>query len=217
MTEAEWLTTPDPERLSLYLAETATDRKLRLLTAACCRRLMAWNQQSRVLEALCRVERYADGQLADSTMEKWSREMWQAMGSRGTVQYVIRWALSVACLPRRSPAFVNDWQAMVRSEGGFSPELVRKLPTLARMILHEIFGNPFRPVGVDPSWLGWNSGTVLSLAQGIYEDRAFDRLPVLADALEDAGCHNAEILGHCRQPGEHVRGCWVVDLLLDKK
>jgi hypothetical protein len=62
-----------------------------------------------------------------------------------------------------------------------------------------------------------NEGTVPQIAQAIYTDRAFDRLPVLADALEDAGCADASILDHCRQPGEHVRGCWVLDLLLGKK
>ena len=66
----------------------------------------------------------------------------------------------------------------------------------------------------DVSWLAWNDGTVVKLAQAIYDDRAFDRLPILADALEDAGCQDADILGHCRQQGAvHVRGCWVVDLL----
>ena len=58
---------------------------------------------------------------------------------------------------------------------------------------------------------------MVKLAQGIYDDRAFDRMPVLADALEEAGCYDADILAHCRQPGEHVRGCWVVDLLLGKE
>lgn len=83
-------------------------------------------------------------------------------------------------------------------------------------ILHDIFGNPFRTVAADPSWLAWNNGTVPALAQAIYDDRAFDRLPILADALEDAGCHNADILEHCRGGGEHARGCWVVDLVLGK-
>src|SRR5581483_3527580 len=81
-------------------------------------------------------------------------------------------------------------------------------------LLREIFGNPFRPVTVNSTWLTSN---VISLAQTIYDERAFDRMPILADALEDAGCTNAEILQHCRQPGEHVRGCWVVDLLLGKE
>src|SRR5262249_20594224 len=77
-------------------------------------------------------------------------------------------------------------------------------------LLHDIFGNPFRTVLVDPSWLAWNGKTVLKLARGIYVGRAFDRLPILADALEDAGCTNADILDHCRGPGPHVRGCWVI-------
>ena len=63
----------------------------------------------------------------------------------------------------------------------------------------------------------WRTATVTSLALAIYEERAFDRLPILADALEDAGCTNADILGHCRGGGEHVRGCWVVDLVLGKE
>ncbi|MBA4192081.1 MAG: hypothetical protein C0467_29230 [Planctomycetaceae bacterium] len=75
------------------------------------------------------------------------------------------------------------------------------------------FGNPFRPVYVDPTWL---ASTVLQLAQGIYQDRAFDRMPILADALQDAGCDNDNILNHCRGDGPHVRGCWVVDQVLGK-
>jgi len=80
-------------------------------------------------------------------------------------------------------------------------------------ILRDIFGNPFNPVTLDSAWLTAN---VVGLAQSIYDERAFDRLPILADALEDAGCTNADILNHCRQPGEHVRGCWLVDLVLQK-
>jgi hypothetical protein len=85
--------------------------------------------------------------------------------------------------------------------------------------LHCIFGNPFRPVSLNPGWL---TPDVIALAQTAYENRSLpagtldnDRLAVLGDALEDAGCDNADILNHCRQPGEHVRGCWAVDLLLD--
>ncbi|MBL8793520.1 MAG: hypothetical protein JNM56_06430 [Planctomycetia bacterium] len=81
-------------------------------------------------------------------------------------------------------------------------------------LLRDIFGNPFRPITIDAAWL---TSTVVSLAQAIYNERAFDRLPILADALEDAGCDNADILNHCRQPGEHIRGCWCVDLLLGKQ
>jgi hypothetical protein len=81
-------------------------------------------------------------------------------------------------------------------------------------LLRDLFGNPFRPVELDPGWL---APSVVKLAQRIYEDRAFDRMPELADALGAAGCKVAEILSHCRQPGEHVRGCWVIDLILSRE
>jgi len=80
-------------------------------------------------------------------------------------------------------------------------------------LLRDIFGNPFRPVAADPSWL---TSTVVELAHGVYAEKAFDRLPILADALQDAGCEQPDILAHCRQPDEHVRGCWPVDALLGK-
>jgi hypothetical protein len=88
----------------------------------------------------------------------------------------------------------------------------KKQSPLAR----DIFGSPFRPVVVDPAWLLWNGGLVRRLAQSVYADRAFDRRPVLGDALEEAGCTDADILSHCRSGGPHVRGCWVVDALLGK-
>jgi hypothetical protein len=75
---------------------------------------------------------------------------------------------------------------------------------------------PPRRVAIDPAWLQWNWGTVPSIAKHIYDDLAFHDLPILADALTDAGCDNQEILDHCRSPGPHVRGCWVVDLILGK-
>jgi hypothetical protein len=80
--------------------------------------------------------------------------------------------------------------------------------------MRDILGNPFRPVTIDAAW---TSGTVVKLAQAIYDERAFDRMPILADALEDAGYTNQDILEHCRGGGEHVRGCWVLDLLLKRE
>jgi hypothetical protein len=84
-------------------------------------------------------------------------------------------------------------------------------------LLRDLFGPTIaRHIDVPASWLGWNDGCIVRIGQAIYDERAFDRMPILADALEDAGCDNADILNHCREPGEHVRGCWVVDLLLGK-
>jgi hypothetical protein len=91
-------------------------------------------------------------------------------------------------------------------------------------MLRDIFGNPFRPVSISPSILTWNDAIVVRLAQAAYEERHLpagtldtNRLAVLADALEEAGCTSEDILGHLRGPGPHVRGCWAVDLLLGKE
>jgi hypothetical protein len=84
-------------------------------------------------------------------------------------------------------------------------------------LLRDLFGNPFRPMMVEPAWLDWNDGCVAKLARAIYEERKYQDMKILGDALEEAGCGNPDILAHCRQPGEHVRGCWVVDLLLGLK
>jgi hypothetical protein len=83
-------------------------------------------------------------------------------------------------------------------------------------LLHDIFGNPFRPAAVDPTWLTWNCGTMVKLTKGIYDDRRFADLPILADALEEAGCQDQTILDHLRSPGPHVRGCWPLDLILGR-
>ena len=81
-------------------------------------------------------------------------------------------------------------------------------------LIDEIFGNPFCPVALDPTWL---SSTVLALAQGIYDEIAFDRMPILADALQDAGCEQDTILNHLRGDGPHTKGCWAVDLLTGRE
>jgi hypothetical protein len=80
-------------------------------------------------------------------------------------------------------------------------------------LLRDVFGNPFRPVNLDPPWL---TSTVLALATGMYASRDFSAMPILADALQDAGCEDGQVLAHCRGPGPHARGCWVVDLVLGK-
>ena len=83
-------------------------------------------------------------------------------------------------------------------------------------LLCEIFGNLFRPVSADPSWRVWERGTAMQLARGFYDDRRFGDLPILADALEEAGCTEASILQHCRGKGPHIRRCWCVSLLLSR-
>jgi hypothetical protein len=115
-------------------------------------------------------------------------------------------ARSVAGPKYRSRKAYGDAETKGRAE------TYRRQSTLLRCI----FGNPFRPAALDPAWLRRNDGTAAKLAQAVYEERRFADLPILADALEEAGCTDAAILAHCREPGDHVRGCWVVDLLLGK-
>jgi hypothetical protein len=101
-----------------------------------------------------------------------------------------------------SQADVEKWEEADSAESTAQADLLR-----------DIFGNPFRPVMFD---LSWRTSTVLALAKQMYESRDFTAMPILADALQDAGCEHADILAHCRGDGPHVRGCWVVDLVLGK-
>ena len=105
----------------------------------------------------------------------------------------------------------------------FREVLGAKPRNLLVSIIRDVFGNPFRPVASDPAWFAWNDGAVPKLAQTAYEQRNMPEgtldiglLAILADALEEAGCTDADILGHLRGPGPHVRGCWPVDLCLGK-
>jgi hypothetical protein len=109
-------------------------------------------------------------------------------------------------------------EAVRQGAGNAPPRIMRGEKAAQAALLRDILGPlPFRPVTVSPSWLSGNGGTVAKLAAAIYEERRFADLPILADALEDAGCTDAAVLAHCRGPGEHVRGCWAVDLLTGRE
>lgn len=106
-------------------------------------------------------------------------------------------------------------EAAARAVGGKNADGFAVERRLQCGFVRDIF-NPFRPVTINPAWFTWNDGTVQKVAQAIYDERAFDRLPILADALEEAGCTDTDILSHCRSGDDHVRGCWVIDLVLGK-
>jgi hypothetical protein len=105
-------------------------------------------------------------------------------------------------------------------EGPGSPEGAaarRREESIQADILRDIFGNPFRkPAALAPAVLAWNDEIAVRLARTIYQDRAFDDLPVLADALLEAGCDDEQLIAHCRSTKPHARGCWALDLVLAK-
>jgi hypothetical protein len=202
-------------------------RKLRLLACAFCRTVWQLLEDKRSRVAVEVAERFADGLATPDELRlagSGAREVW--------VQQELR---SISIDPQIEPEF-NSVRAACQAAYCVTDEKVREAtrvairnvtfiqasrysvrhPWFECRLLRELFGNPPVAVLIATSWVLWRDGTIPKLAQAIYDERAFDRLPILADALEDAGCTNIDILTHCRQPGEHVRGCWVVDLLLGR-
>jgi hypothetical protein len=232
MTEAEWLTCSDPTPMLAFLRDKGSLRKLRLFALACSRRLLPLTRDPRVGAVLEVAERFADGLVGDGERSEARKVAQQAAQVRGVAARpdAPKWerrAASLAYYAAARQAMEAAWntpglavEVLVWRAGGYNACNWQAIKTQEGAIhadlLRDLFGNAFHPLTPDPSWLAWNSGTVVKLAQAIYDDRAFDRLPILADALLDAGCDNADLLAHCRQPGKHVRGCWVVDALLGK-
>jgi hypothetical protein len=238
MTEADWLTCTDPQKMLEFLRGKANDRKLRLIACACCRRFWSSLPHEPCRKAIEGTEAFADGAVSKDTFLAALRVVRSFM--RGTIRRAYTPGSYVANEEWGDFAtyLVTSRDGWVAAEGAsksvihvlFSaerspPDLCPRDPLIVfaeeRAFqadhLRDVFGPlPFRTMTIDPLLLAWNEGTVGKIAQAIYDDRAFDRLPVLADALEKAGCHDPDILGHCRHPGPHVRGCWVVDLILKK-
>jgi hypothetical protein len=124
---------------------------------------------------------------------------------------LVRWVPLAASFAVQLRIYESD------SEGERKVETGRPEAAAQAELVRDVFGNPFRPTpAVDDAWLAWNHGIIDKMARVIYDERAFDRMPVLGDALEEAGCADADILGHCRQASPHTRGCWLIDLLTGK-
>jgi hypothetical protein len=230
MTEAEWLGCTDPKPMLDLLRRMKENRskggrrRLRLFGCACCRRVAPFltKRGQRWLEL---AETYADGVGNREEYRNAAGEdigpvdgqrvahladlaAWFTLGSNVMI------AAAAAASSAADVIGMDAWHRHRSEEMSRAHELEEQ--TSQAHILREIFGNPFRPTTSAPAWLAWNGGTVPKLAQNSYAERAFDRLPVLADALEEAGCTDADILSHLRGPGPHVRGCWALDLLLGK-
>jgi len=231
MDEAEWLVCTDPTWMLAFLKTRVSDRKLRLFSVACCRLMEDSVSERATLRAVAVAERYADGLADDIELRDARTEVARDKGVRNyrlrnaaahlccreltTVIFgVLRYAIENTAWPSPLVNRPVDWRKAVdaaeRSEFPFLIEFCR-----------DIFCNPFRPTVVDPAC---RTPTVTALATAVYENRHplaatldADRLAVLADALDDAGCTDEQLLAHLRQSSPHVRGCWVIDLLLGKE
>lgn len=199
-----WKTCDDPIRMLKSLRGKAAARSLALFAVAACRRDSDLMDDERSCLAVEWSERAIEG-LAnwDDGPDDGDCYLMAAAANR---------CMAVAgSLLKKDNADAERWACEVAEL--LLEEEEENYESLASLI-REVFGNPFRSVSLNPAWL---TPDVLSLARGIYEERTFDRMPILADALQDAGCTNDDILNHCREENHtHVRGCWVVDLLLGK-
>ena len=229
MTEAEWLACTDSRLAWEEVSRQVSDRKVRLLICACCRRAWDLLVDNRSREAVEVAERYVDGS-AD-------RDDLIGVRRRANAAYQLARKLHGPAAFRLVGASHLALQAIsVARRVRFDPredeflrgakERKEKIERKARCdLIRDLVGSPFRPSPSLPAAvLNWNDRTVRRLAQAIYDERQMpegtldtSRLAVLADALLDAGCDNEELLAHLRKPGPHVRGCWAIDLILGRE
>jgi hypothetical protein len=205
-----------------YLHQKATSRKKRLFACAYCRSFWNLLHDERSRRAVESAESFADALIGNRELrvaEANASEAIERPPGEGWFAAIAAKMVAAKRVPWRPLCNLGQYIDQYRS-GSPGPYTVLFRPPFQSekkaQLIRDIFGSPFYSGAVEPMWLSWNAATVQRLARGIYDDRAFDRLAILADALEDAGCDNAAILAHCRGPGPHVRGCWVVDLILGK-
>jgi hypothetical protein len=243
MTEAEWLACGNPRPMLEFLRGKMSERKMRLFAVACCRKIWFLLMAERSRQGIEIAEQYVDGLVGEDRL----LEPWPVGGnypelpgqSSQDENKAARFAWDAAQMAGARPRGSADIHVLLRevmyySAGAMAWHIVGFAGTLysasawaeawnnveadeyqeQTKFMRDIFGNPFRPINLTPSLL---TSKVVSFATQMYESRDFSAMPLLADALNDAGCDNTDILNHCRQPGEHVRGCWVIDRLLGKE
>jgi hypothetical protein len=219
MTEAEWFACEDARDLIQRVLHSESGRKLRLYAVACCRcsRQLLLDKDHRRRVDL--AERFADGHATEKELTgAYNKANPRARGllRRAKAERDSRrWSEATAVANVTHPFTHHGHASNAAADAVWhiTRAAHRNIDKRLVALLRDVFGNPFRPVALDPTWL---TSDVLALARGIYEERAFDRMPILADALQDAGCDNDTVLSHCRTEQMHVRGCWVLDLALGK-
>jgi hypothetical protein len=236
VTEQDWLACTDPAAMLgwLRLTPRSDERKLRLFSCACARRVWHLLTREQARAAVEAAERYADGLVGQEELRPgWSavRKALSATPLHTPWEEALTAALHAAtpgplwveaAAQAAARALSDDRSLRQANNGPAGMDSMAGCPrerSFQCNLLRDLF-TPFRRAAVHPAWLSWGGTAVVALARAAYEDRLLPsgqldptRLAVLADALEDAGCDDAELLGHLRGPGPHVRGCWVIDLL----
>lgn len=220
MTDREWLQCEDPEALLAFVRQR-WDRKMRLAAVAACRLVDDLLPDDRLRQALAVADRFADGAATKAELEA----AWQNAGVALNALLDAYRGTDEEGAEDRHDAIEAAWAARVAvsaepADAFFHLSMFTGYEFLVAHVLRDVFGPP-TPARFHAAWL---TADVAALARSIYEERRFEAMPVLADALEAAGCRDAGILGHCRQmeaaPGslhlQHTRGCWVLDLLLGR-
>jgi hypothetical protein len=213
VTEAEWLESDEPHKMTVFLWRAPDARKFRLFVCAVCRQWWTWLKPSPYREAVELAERFADGNAGEEQLKAAETAILTDLQATKGAEHLVH------CKAMREAASWFVWYATL-ADAQFAATRVTRWTeqteghALEReaqcRLLRDIFGNPFGRAVLSSAWL---SPRVTSLAHRIYETRSFDRLPLLAGALTEAGCNITDILDHCREPAEHARGCWVLDLL----
>jgi hypothetical protein len=220
VTESQWQTNQDPQAMLAFLRMIgkASERKLRLFAVASSRRILMLMVDERSRNAVEVAERFADGHSSTLELENASflaRDAPAEQALLAEVQSPLAYGVAAAALfCVHDSAFTAALE--VASEASNAAAFTNRHGSEAAeqaKLLRCIFGNPFRPLALDASLLSF---TVVKMAQAIYEERAFERMAVLADALEENGI-TGEALAHCRSDTPHARGCHVIDLILGKK
>lgn len=221
MTRDDWLVCGDPALMLGFLRDRATDRKLRLFACAWGRDVWRHLPDERSREAIITAERFADGVATFADL---------LAAHRDAADVVNEIPLSVGRrrdgISRRQAD--RNWGAKAAAEvARHAADPAWDARTAARVVawnkgairyalsnhLRDIF-NPFRFAPFDPAWL---TSTVIAMAGYAFDSGDFGAMPILADALQDAGCEDEEVLTHCRGESVHVRGCWVLDAVLGKE
>lgn len=246
MTEAKWLNCTDPKTMLDYLEDTASARKCRLFAVACCRRIWQYLKDKRSRRLVEVAESLADGAATVKQLRAAFNQAAKAQeaihyeGGDAVDQSAAEAVLGLREELLIAQVFEGIEEAVGEARAGEAWDRIYRTPgkdyrtqeaehneecdagaeaekAVQAALLRCIFGNPFQFASIDPAWLRWHDGLLLSMAQQMYDSRDFTDMSVLADALEEAGCQDQDILGHCRSGVEHVRGCWLVDLLLGKE